>query len=91
LKQRFVWSLAQARGEIEKLAGQALDWTSLDPFLLTYCMTPDMRRTVRASALSASLEMVREGAINIRQDAPFGPLWIKRKERTPAPPRLVAG
>ncbi len=77
LKQRFVWSLAQARVEIERLAGCALDWTALDPFLAAFCSTPEMRRTIRASTLSATLEMAREGAIQIRQDAPFAPLWIK--------------
>lgn len=83
VKQRFVWSLAHARGELEKLAGHALDWTVLDSFLMAFCATPEMRRTVRASTLSASLEMAREGVIVIRQDAPFAPLWIKSK-RSPA-------
>lgn len=82
VRQRFVWSLAQARGELEKLAGRALDWTVLDSFLMAYCATPETRRTIRASALSASLEMAREGVILIRQDEAFAPLWIKRK--TPA-------
>jgi segregation and condensation protein A len=36
-----------------------------------------MRRTVRASALSAMLEMVREGVIAIRQDQAFAPIWVK--------------
>ncbi len=80
LKQRFVWSLAQARAEIERFAGCALDWTALDPFLEAFCTSPEMRRTIRASTLSASLEMAREGAIQIRQDAPFAPLWIRSQE-----------
>ncbi|PNG24820.1 segregation and condensation protein A [Methylocella silvestris] len=77
LKQRFVWSLAQAREELEKLIGRALDWTDLDVFLIEFCTTPETRRTIRASTLSASLEMAREGSILLRQDAPFAPLWIK--------------
>lgn len=79
VKQRLVWSLAQARREVEKLAGQALDWTVLDSYLVSFCATGEMRRTVRASTLSASLEMAREGAIAIRQDEAFAPIWIKRK------------
>lgn len=79
VRQRFVWSLAQARAELERLAGRALDWTVLDTYLVAFCVTPEMVRTVKASALSASLEMAREGVIAIRQDAAFGPLWIKRK------------
>ena len=41
LKQRFVWSLAHARGELEKLAGRALDWTVLE--LLSCCFLHDAR------------------------------------------------
>lgn len=80
VRQRFVWSLAQARKELERLAGRALDWTLLDPYLAAFCTTPQMSRTVRASALSASLEMAREGLISIHQDKAFAPLWIKRKQ-----------
>jgi len=79
VKQRFVWSLAQARSELEKLAGRAFDWTVLDTYLMAFCTTPEIRRTVWASTLSSSLEMAREGMISIRQDAAFSPLWIKRK------------
>ena len=78
VKQRFVWSLARARDEIEKFAGGALDWKVLDTYLMAFCPTPEMRRTVFASTLSSSLEMAREGMISIRQDAAFAPLWIKR-------------
>jgi segregation and condensation protein A len=84
LRQRFVWSLAHARSEVEKLAGRALDWTLLEPYLAAFCATPELRRTVMASTFSASLEMTREGVISLRQDAAFAPLWIKQK----APPSL---
>ena len=84
LRQRFVWSLAHARSEVEKLAGRALDWTLLEPYLAAFCAAPELRRTVMASTFSASLEMTREGVISLRQDAAFAPLWIKQK----APPSL---
>jgi segregation and condensation protein A len=87
VKQRTVWSLARARTELERFAGQAIDWTLLDPYLLDFCTSPDLRRTVRASTLSASLEMVKEGAITMRQEEHFGPLSIKRRPQ----PRLVVG
>ncbi|MGH6848788.1 MAG: segregation and condensation protein A, partial [Methylocella sp.] len=92
VKQRFVWSLARARGELEKLAGRALDWTVLDTYLMAYCATPEIARTVWASTLSSSLEMAREGIISIRQDAAFAPLWIKRKSPgAEVFPRVVRG
>jgi segregation and condensation protein A len=45
-----------------------------------------MRRTARASAFSASLEMVREGQIELRQDRAFAPLWARAvRAGAPAP------
>ena len=40
-----------------------------------------MRPTVLASALSATLEMVREGKLTLRQDEAFAPLWVKSVRR----------
>jgi segregation and condensation protein A len=83
-KPRYVWTLAEAREALQRLIGQAVDWTVLDSFLVSYCTTPEARRTVRASALSASLELVREGAITLRQDRAFAPLWIKKRSDPPS-------
>lgn len=79
LRQRAVWSLAEAREALERLAGVAGEWTVLDDFLLHYCVDMQTARTVRASAFSASLEMVREGRFDIRQDRAFAPLWVRRR------------
>lgn len=87
VKQRIVWSIPDARAALERLAGMATarDWTVLDDYLIEYCVSPEMRRTIRASSFSASLEMVREGAIDLRQDKPFSPLWIRKH----IPPPIV--
>ncbi len=79
LHRRTVWSLEDARATLERLTGVATEWTVLDDFLLDYCTTPEMARTVRASSFSASLEFVREGKIDIRQDCAFAPLWVRRR------------
>ncbi|MGV6873707.1 segregation and condensation protein A [Pseudochelatococcus sp. B33] len=79
LAQRSVWSLAEAREALHRLIGDAADWCPLDVCLAPYMTTPDMVATVRASALSAMLEMVREGRVDIRQDAPFAPLMLRRR------------
>jgi segregation and condensation protein A len=80
LKKRMVWSLTEARDALQRLSGQALDWMVLDDYLMAYCVTPGMRRTVKASALCAALEMVREGHLSVRQDEAFAPLWIKSRD-----------
>lgn len=80
LKKRLVWSLVEAREAVQRLAGQALDWMILDDYLLAYCVTPSMRRTVTASAFCATMEMVREGHLSVRQDEAFAPIWIKSRD-----------
>ena len=83
LRQRAVWSLAEAREALERLVGVAREWMALDDFLIQFCLDAPTARTVRASAFSASLEMAREGRILIRQDRAFAPLWVKQGETPP--------
>ncbi|MBV8851207.1 MAG: segregation/condensation protein A [Methylobacteriaceae bacterium] len=85
VQQRVVWSLAEARDALERIIGRALDWTVLDDYLVEYCVGPEMARTVRASAFSASLEMVREGELDLRQERPFAPLWIRKRRPAERP------
>ena len=66
--KRNVWSLVDAREALERLVGHLSDWVTLDAYLMEYMVEPSMRSTVLASALSATLEMVREGKL----DAPAG-------------------
>ena len=77
LKRRVVWSLAEARQAIERLAGSISEWTTMDHFLIEYCVAPELQRTARASCFASSLELVREGRIEIRQDRAFAPIWVK--------------
>jgi len=78
--QRTVWSLADAREALERLIGQAGDWSRLDDFLITYLVEPSMRATVLASSLAATLEMVREGHIELHQHAAFAPIFLRKRE-----------
>jgi segregation and condensation protein A len=80
MKQRTVWSLAEARDALQRLSGMAQQWTVLDDYLVQYCLTPELARTVRASTFSASLELVREGLLDLRQDRAFAPIWVRRKQ-----------
>ncbi|MBZ6074781.1 segregation and condensation protein A [Microvirga puerhi] len=77
LHKRNVWSLVDARDALERLVGHLSDWTTLDTYLMQYMVEPSMRPTVLASALSATLEMVREGKLTVRQDEAFAPVWVK--------------
>ena len=78
LRRRPVWSLAEAREALERLVGIATEWTSLDDYLLQYMVEPGQRASVIASSFATSLEMVKEGSVELRQEAAFRPLYVRR-------------
>lgn len=79
VRRRTVWSLQEARDLLVRLIGQTLDWTPIDSYLLRYIADPGQRSTVLASSFSASLELVREGEIELRQSGPFERLYLRRR------------
>jgi segregation and condensation protein A len=79
-QQRAVWSLTDAREALERLVGQAGDWTRLDEFLIAYLATPAMRASVFASSLAATLELVREGQIEVHQQSAFAPIYLRKRD-----------
>ena len=81
VKARTVWSIKDARERLEKLIGQGVgDWVDLDQYLGKFLAAADEGRTVVASSFGASLEMAREGLIELRQDAPFAPIYMRKCE-----------
>lgn len=80
IARRDVWSLADARAILTRLVGGLKDWTPLDIFLLKYIPDPSMRVSALASSFAASLELVREGKLSMRQEAAFKPLYLKQTE-----------
>lgn len=81
IARRGVWSLKDAREVLTKLVGTLRDWTALDSFLLEYLTDPQERRTATASSFAATLELVREGKMELRQDEVFAPIYLRG--RTP--------
>jgi segregation and condensation protein A len=75
---RFVWSLKEARSMLMRMIGEIRDWTALDQYLLAFIPEAE-RATAMASSFAASLEMAREGEIEIRQSAAFEPLYMRKK------------
>lgn len=80
---RKVWSLAEARGAIERLIGVSADWTCLDDYLVTYLVEPEMVNTVKASSFAATLEMVREGVMDLQQHSAFAPIYVRKRAGDP--------
>ena len=80
--KRTVWSLKSARQILTKLLGCDVNWQVLDSFLYEYIPTAEERRTALASAFAASLEMVREGQLDIKQQEPFAPIYLRAHHKT---------
>ena len=82
IEKRTVWSLSDAREILAQLIGGGFDdWTALDRFLLRYLADPAERTTAIASAFAATLELVREGRLELRQDGAFQPIYLRRGPR----------
>lgn len=79
VKRQPVWSIKEARETLERLIGAMDEWGTFDVYLERYLATPELRRSVRASSFTASLELAREGVLELRQDDVFKPIYLRRR------------
>jgi segregation and condensation protein A len=75
-----VWSLNEAREILKRLVGDSADWVPMDTYLSQYMTTPEDRATVMASSFASSLELARQGHVELRQSIAFGPLFVRRRQ-----------
>jgi segregation and condensation protein A len=88
--RRTVWSIKEARTRLEALLGQQTgDWVQLDLFLRQYATVPDIARTACASSFGATLEMAREGLVELSQAEPFAPIYMRRRDADAAWQRVT--
>ena len=81
VKKRPAWSIKFARTRLQELVGvQTRTWVQLDSYLVRYLTTPEEARSALASSFGASLEMAREGLVDLRQDDAFTPIFVRRRE-----------
>jgi segregation and condensation protein A len=55
------------------------EWQNLLAYLPTGLSDERLRRSAIAAHLGASLELARDGVIELNQAAPFGPIYVRRK------------
>ena len=77
IARRRVWSMKDARTILERMIGTVREWTALDSYLLEYLTEPEERVTAIASSFAATLELVREGHMEVRQEGAFKPLYLR--------------
>ena len=80
VKARRVWSIKDARLRLERLIGASSgEWAQLDLFLEQYLPKGEEERSAIASSFGATLEMAREGLVELRQDEPFAPIYMRKR------------
>ena len=80
MDREAILTMEQALERMRGLIGYAGDWTDLTSYLPEgWEMDPKKRRSATAASFAASLELVKAGAIEIRQGETFAPIEIRRK------------
>ena len=80
LDRREVFSIDSALERLRTIVGATPDWSRLAAFLPdAWCADPERRRSAVASTFSAMLEMAKLGEIEIRQEAVFAPIFLRRR------------
>ena len=81
VENQYVLPLENARDSLRALTLDKTQWASLDD--IREQVSPDGAeippRSVMASVFSATLELTRDGEIDVRQDRHFAPLYIRGK------------
>jgi segregation and condensation protein A len=79
--RRTVWSIKDARERLQTLVGRgAVQWVQLEMYLEQYLPGPELARTALASSFGATLEMARDGLVELSQAEPFAPIYVRKRE-----------
>lgn len=78
-----IFAIEDARHRLERMLGVIIDWSTIESLMPEEFTYGRSRRSGIASTLSASLEMARDGLVELRQMAPFAPLYMRRRETAP--------
>lgn len=74
--RRHVMTLDEAIERVSRLVGSAIEWIEIERFL-PETDDPGFRRSALASSFVATLELARQGRLQLQQDEAFAPLMVK--------------
>ena len=82
MDRQHVMTMEQALERMRGLIGFAGDWTEFASYLPDgWDVDPQRRRSTTAATFAASLELAKEGKIELRQGDMFAPIQIRRTKR----------
>lgn len=80
MKRPEVVAIEDARHRIESMLGKIPDWSSLELLVPSFQSSDGKgRKTALASTFAATLELVKDGFLDLRQMGQFGPIFVKRR------------
>lgn len=74
---RPVMTLEAALERVARLLGEQIEWTTIEAFLPPQA-DGAFRKSALASSFLASLELARQGRVELRQKSAFAPLYLRR-------------
>jgi segregation and condensation protein A len=74
--RRPVMTLEEALLRVERMIGAKLEWTRIEAFL-PETEDNEYRKSALASSFVAALELARKGRLELEQEAPFAPLYVR--------------
>lgn len=88
-----LYTVENALERIRRMLGSTPEWLDLSSFLPDDISDPLVRRSAIASTFAASLELAREGKLNIRQDDVFGRITVSANNdgNQPGPNNEITG
>jgi len=88
IEPSIFFSMDDALKRLARFVGNVPDWRELTSFLPEIARGELLRRSALAATFAATLELVRNGSIELRQDRAFGPIYLRSAavagNRTPA-------
>ncbi|MEK9707916.1 MAG: ScpA family protein, partial [Alphaproteobacteria bacterium] len=79
IQQFELFSMDDALGRLRAVLGKMPDWSTLESFLPEDFRAGLPKRSAIAATFAASLELVRDGHAEIRQDSRFGPIYFRSR------------
>ena len=82
IERPAVYAMEEALVRLQRMVGTAFEWTKLESFLPPELSKGKNARSGVAGTIAAAMELVREGVLEVQQLAPFGPVFIKNKNKS---------
>lgn len=79
-----VYTMEEALDRMRSLIGYAGSWTDMESYLPEgWEVDPVKRRSATAATFAASLQLVKEGHLELRQSEQFAPIHLRKKDSAP--------